>query len=446
MRWLLLKDLQILRRSPLLLGLLVVYPVAIALLIGLALSRGPERPRVAFLNQVPPAQSTIALGSQSIDLSKYAGRLFDSVTPVRVATREQALAKVRSGDALAALILPPDITQKLATGLESADVEVIYNGDALKQSFVASTISAKLAEANAALSSKLSQIATQEIDLLLNGGQLSLLGQNVDILGLKSTQAIVNATIPTLPAGSPQRSGLDRVGRFAGLAVANLGLSKQVLTTISQPINVRSTLLKGRRTPLDAFAVAVAVAVSLMFVCVLLAAGLLALEREENAFARLVRGGLISREGLLGEKVALSAACAFLVTLIMLMGIGAFVGLDWSRFPRWLAALAVAGLAFGALGVAIGALAREVRAASLLAFLLTLPLAFLALVPAGAVAQPLYEVIRVVSALLPFKAALQALDNAINGSQPGLGISLLHLALLTVAFGGLARLGLRRFA
>lgn len=37
MRWLLIKDLQILRRSPLLVALLVVYPVVIALMIGLAL-------------------------------------------------------------------------------------------------------------------------------------------------------------------------------------------------------------------------------------------------------------------------------------------------------------------------------------------------------------------------------------------------------------------------
>ena len=35
MRWLLVKDLQILKRSPLLVGLLVVYPIAIALMIGL---------------------------------------------------------------------------------------------------------------------------------------------------------------------------------------------------------------------------------------------------------------------------------------------------------------------------------------------------------------------------------------------------------------------------
>ena len=40
-----------------------------------------------------------------------------------------------------------------------------------------------------------------------------------------------------------------------------------------------------------------------------------------------------------------------------------------------------AALAFAALGLAIGALAREVRAASLMAFMIALPLAFLALVP-----------------------------------------------------------------
>ena len=41
MRWLLRKDLLILGRSRLLLVLLVVYPLVIAVLIGLALSRGP---------------------------------------------------------------------------------------------------------------------------------------------------------------------------------------------------------------------------------------------------------------------------------------------------------------------------------------------------------------------------------------------------------------------
>ena len=59
-----------------------------------------------------------------------------------------------------------------------------------------------------------------------------------------------------------------------------------------------------------------------------------------------------------------------------------FVHLEWSRFPLWVAALVFGGLAFGALGVAIGGLAREVSVASLMAFLVSLPIAFIALVPA----------------------------------------------------------------
>jgi ABC-2 type transport system permease protein len=445
MRWLLIKDLQILRRSPLLVGLLVIYPIVVALLIGLALSRGPEKPRVAFLNLVPPNQNIIQLGNQRIDAAKYASQLFQSITPLRVQTREQALAKVRSGDALAALIVPADITQKLASGLESADVEVVYNGDALKQSFVQSTIASKLAQANGALAEKLKEIAGTYVDLLLTGGRIELIRGSFNVLGLRSTKTILDAVIRQLPRGSPIRPALAPVDRFASLAVENLALSKQVLGTLANPIHVKQTLLKGRRTPLDAFAIAIAVTVSLMFVCVLLAAGMLALEREENTFTRLARG-LVSPETLLAEKGLLSAGCACIVSLAMLLGLGAFVHLDWSRFALWLAALAGGGLAFAALGIAIGSLAREVRAASLLAFLLSLPLTFLALVPSGAVSSDLYDVIKVISAIFPFKPALEAIDAALNDSQPGLGEALAHLAALIAAFAVAARAGMRRFA
>jgi ABC-2 type transport system permease protein len=445
MRWLLVKDLQILRRSPLLVGLLVVYPIAIALLIGFALSRGPDKPRVAFANLIPSDQRTFTLGGQSLDTDQYQRILFKSIQPIPAATRAQAIDKVRSGAALAALIIPADLTQRLASGLQSADVEIIYNGDALKQSFVQSTIAAKLAEANAALADRLKQIAAQEVDLLLKGGDLTVVGQTFHVLGLQAGKRILDTVMAKLPRNSPQRAALAPLDRFAGLAVDNLGMSKQVLSTVAEPIHVRSTLISGRRTPLDAFAVAIAVTVSLMFVAVLLGAGTLALEREENTFARLVRG-LVSYEGLLAEKALLAAACGFVVAMLMLCGVGAFVALDWGRAGQWLAAVAGGALAFGALGVAIGGLAREVRAASLLAFLLTLPIAFLALVPSGAVTGALYDLIRVVSAVLPFKAALEAIDAALNGSQPGLGESLLHLLAVAVGFAVLARLALRRFA
>jgi ABC-2 type transport system permease protein len=147
---------------------------------------------------------------------------------------------------------------------------------------------------------------------------------------------------------------------------------------------------------------------------------------------------------LLAEKALLAAGCAFVVAFVMLLGVSAFVSLDLSRIGEWVLALAFGALGFAALGVAIGALAREVRAASLLAFLLSLPLAFLALVPSGSVAGGLYSVIGAVSFVFPYKAALQALDAAVNGASPAIAGSIVHLVGLTLLFGALARLGLRR--
>ena len=451
MRWLLVKDLQILRRSPLLVGLLIVYPILVALLIGVALSRGPDKPKVAFVNEVPRDANTFNIGSESFDASTYANELFKSIQPVRVKSRREALEKVRSGDVLGALIIPEDITERLegAVNLSGSGqrpfVEVIYNvEDPVKARFVESTIKSRLGDANNALSQKLTEVSASYLKILLDGGNFSILGRTFDVLGLRRTRQVLEQTIRQLPANSPDRRALQRVSQFAQLAIDNLDLSDEVLSTVGSPIEVKRTVLRGSPTPLDSFAVAISVTVSLMFVTVLLAGGMLALEREENAFTRLVRG-LVSRLGLLVEKIGLAAACSFVVALLMLCGIGIFVSLDWGRFPLWVVALAAGAVAFGALGVAIGGLAREVRAASLLAFLLSLPLAFLALVPSGAVAGGLYDAIRVVSALFPFKPALQALNAALNEADPGILLPLLHLAALTLAFTALGRLGLRRY-
>jgi ABC-2 type transport system permease protein len=441
MRWLLGKDLKILGRSRLLVAVLVIYPVAIALLIGLAISRSPSKPRVAIVDETPPGQ-TIQVGSQRVAVSQYAQQLFSQIEPVPVASRAQAVAKVKRGDVLAAVVIPRNIAARLSSNVVPAHLEVIYNGDALEQSLVQSTINSALAQANLGFSEQIQQAAAEAIDRLLEGGNLGVLGGPRNLIGLSQIPAGLNRIIARQPPGA-DRAELERISQFAQFGAQNLLLSKNVLSTVSQPIRVQSTLLHGRRTPLNTFAVVVAVTVSLMFISVLLAAGGVALEREEHALVRLVRG-LISRERLLVEKGLLSAGCSFVVAFAMLAGVSAFVALDWSRVGQWIAALAFGAVAFGALGVAIGALAREVRAASLLAFLLSLPLAFLALVPAGSVAAGVNDAIDAVSFVFPFKASLQALDAAVNGASPSIGSSLIHLAALTLLFGAVARVGLRR--
>jgi hypothetical protein len=449
-RWLFLKDLQILRRSPLLVGILIAYPIVLALMIGFALSSPPGKPKVAFYSEVARGGGRISFGNQQINISRYAGQLFQSIEPIRVHSREEAIAKVKGGQALAALIIPSDLVSQIqslvTTGVGNPTVELVLNSrDPLDRQFVQQAISSRLNQVEQAVSKQVLRVAINDLHQVLNGGTINLAGENFQLLGLRDSRAIVKGAIAALPPGSPLRPALQHVVGFADLAIAGLGFASPVLGSIGTPLTVDQTQLSGSTTPTTSYAVTIAVVLTLMLLTLLLAAGLLALERSENAYTRLVRG-LISPGGLLSEKIAVSAACAATVTLVMAAIVSIFVPLDWSRFELWLLALAVGGIAFGALGVAIGGLAREVSVASLMALLLSLPIAFVALVPASAVSGTVKTLLDVIAFIFPFKAALEAASNAFTGSAPGIAGPLLHLAVLAVVFGGLARLTVRRLA
>jgi len=452
MRWLLLKDLQILRRSPLLVALLLAYGGLVGALLGFAVQRDDTKPKVAFLNEVPPSANALQIGTQTIDASKYANRLFESVDPIRVKTRQEAIDQVKSGNAIAALIIPSDLTHRLQSvvGLAGSGppptVEVLYNEEnPLKTQAVESRIKARLADANKAISQKLTEISAGYLGILLHGGSFSLLGQHFSILGLQRTHDVIQQTLRRLPHDAPQRADLEQVANFAQLAINNLDLSKPVLASISEPLHVKQTVVTGKHVSANAFYIALAAAVTLMIIGLFLGGGMLALEREEHAFGRLVRGP-VSRWELLVEKVALGAIAALSATVVELAVIALFDSLRWERAAGWLLALLVGGIAFGAVGTAFGALTRDVRATTLLAILVALPFAFLALIPSGVVAPWVYDLVRIASALFPFKPALDAVNAGLNAADPGLAKPLAHLAVLAVAYTAIARAGLRRFA
>lgn len=451
MRWLLIKDLQLLRRSPLVTALLILYPIVLAVLIGLAISRSPEKPRVAFLNQIPQGTGLSLGETGGFSQEEARRRLCAKVECVPVSSRADVEQKVKDGDVLGGLILPADFLSKLQAELstnasEPARVQVLVNeDDPLKAQVVDDRINSLLSQANQLLSQKISDVAVNYEKILANGGefQIPFLNQTVQVLGLERSEQILRQVERTLPPA--QRAQVAQVSDFARLARTNLALANQLLSSIRQPIGVDKEVISGSIPPLDTFAVAVAAAVTLLFVTVLLVSGSLALEREENTFTRLTRG-LVSQEGLLVEKALLGTGAALVVTLLLLLAITPFESIGWSRIYLIVPAILLAGAASSALGLAIGGAAREVRASALLAFALALPVAFVSLVPSGTVSKGLLDVIHVIAGAFPFRPALQALEGALSASGPDVGLPFLHLALLTAAYLVLARLALRRFA
>jgi ABC-2 type transport system permease protein len=447
MRWLLLKDLQILRRSPLQAVLLIAYPVLIALLIGFAISRDPGKPKVAFLNEIPPG-ARVAAGNGKLPAVGVNERICRRVDCIEVSNRDEAEEKVRDGDVLAALILPADLIDRLNSlatlNPEKPEVDVIVNEeDPVKARLVDDRITTLLAEANLFIARQIAAEGSRYLELVVDGGDFDVLGTPVEILGLRNAAAILRSLRPAVSAA--ERGELDRAIRFATLARDNLDVAGPLIDRLAQPIAVEKQSVSAPTAPLDTFAVAVAATLVLTFVTLLLVAGSLALEREEGTYVRLT-GGLVSRWALLVEKVGLGVVIGLVVTLLMLAGVELFVGLEWQRFGLWLAAIVAGGAGLAAAGAALGATARDVRAVSLLAFMVSLPIALLSLVPSGAVGATAYDGIRVITALFPFKPALQAMTAALDSAGPGIGRPLLHLAILTIVYGAIARFALRRFS
>src|SRR4051794_16680310 len=163
MRWLFVKDLQIMRRSPLLTALLVIYPIVIAVLIGFALSRGPSTPRVAFLNEIPEGTPLTIAGKQ-LDITGARGELCSRIDCIDVSSEDQARQMVESGDVPAPLLRRkgsiPDLKSRARLTPSRPTGGVLDNEEGLvKASLVDDRINTPTNQANLKLSKKVTRLA-----------------------------------------------------------------------------------------------------------------------------------------------------------------------------------------------------------------------------------------------------------------------------------------------
>ena len=247
LRPLLLKDLAILRRSPLLVGILVIYPVALALMIGLALSSPPARPRVAVYTGVPAGRGSVVVGGQRVDIGAYTRELSASITPIDVSSAAAAVAAVRSGRAEAAIIIPADIVSQvknlITQGVGTPSVQLVLNDrNPIEREVVNAQIQTRIDQVQSAISRALLATAVGDLHTLVAGGKLSFAGANVSVLGLKNTRTIIQGAIPLIRRaglGASLAPALDQVVDFATIAVEGVSFASPVLGQIQSPLTVQ---------------------------------------------------------------------------------------------------------------------------------------------------------------------------------------------------------------
>jgi ABC-2 type transport system permease protein len=430
------KDLLVLRRSPVLLGTLVAYPLVIALLVGLVAGYANSKPRVALVDEAG-LPHTIRLAGQTFNVDETIRRVSDNVKLVRL-SREEAERELRNGEVVATLTIPPDFLSDLRGMLRRPKLQVQTSTGTLG-SRVNQQIQALVYSLNRQLQQAFIRTNLGYVDALKHGATITFLGREIQILGLGQAARLLERLPP-----SDER---DRVLDFVHDAHLALDETDAAMRATANPIELVQVPEHGRTWALSAQVQSYALAVTIAFLTLLLAASALAAERDENVIGRLARG-LVGFGQLVWAKVALAATVALalgagiaLVFGIVIEAAGIEGGEPWERLPLLLVGVALAGASLGALGALIGGLAREARTASLVALLVVLPIVFVGLVPKEFVPAAAW-----ISEAFPFTHAARFFSAALFDASPWVkvGREALWLIGLGAVYGLLARTAARR--
>jgi hypothetical protein len=430
------KDLRVLGRSPLLLGTLVAYPLLIALLVGLVAGYATAKPRVGFVDE-DGLPETVELAGREFDVAGTIELVAEEIVLLPLSPAE-ARRQLESGRVVAVVTVPPGFVADLRsmTRTPALRLETTRGGLAPR---VTQQMQALVFQLNRELQDAYVEGNLELVDLIRTGGEIGLLGQRFDVLGLERAEEML--------AGLPPRPEIEEIRTFVRTAELALGQTEEALRVTANPIGLEQAPERGRTWALSAQVQAYGIAVTITFLALLLAAGALAAERDENTIGRLVRG-LVGLGHLVVAKVALAAIVALCLGLAIALVFGAAVALGdvpggqpWGRLPLLAAGLVLAGAAVGAVGALVGGLAREARTASLVAVMVVLPIVFVGLVPREVVPAAGW-----VSDALPFVHAVRLFASSLYDADPWrtVAVEAAWLAAIAVVAGLLARRAARR--
>jgi hypothetical protein len=440
---LLRKDARVLARSRALVAACVVYPLFMALLVGLVVRYAGDQPRVALVDN-DDLPEELVVGGQRFDVEEVI-RDVEGYSELVPLSEDEAERELDAGRVVAVVVVPPGFAARLRSMAESPKLVLKTTRGGLAGRVEQQT-QALVYNLNRRLQGAYIEANLEYVEILREGGSATALGNEFDVMGLEEAGRVL-ADIERTTDDPEVAAKAKDLGEFVREARVALALSDDSLRATANPIELE-TDAEGRRWPLSAQVQSNALAVALAFLCILVAAAAIASEREENTIARLARG-LVRLGELVAEKIALVAAIAVALGLALAVSFAVAVELveapgaaAWARLPLLAFALALAGAAFGAVGVLVGVLARDARTGSLVAILVALPFVLLGLVPESAVAATGW-----LSQAFPFVHAVRISDAALYDGDPWgpLAREAAWLLALTGAYAAAARTGMRRF-
>ena len=430
------KDLRLLRRSPVLLTTLIAYPLVITLLVGLVAGYSNSKPRVALVDEAG-LPDTITLAGETFDVDATIRQVSKNVKLVRL-PRSEAERELRNGEVVAVITVPDNFLSDLRGMLRSPELRV-QTGPGTLASRVRQQIQALVYSLNRQLQRAFIKTNLEYVDALKHGATISFLGREIEILGLERSAELLAELPPSVRR--------DRILDFVRDARLALDETDAAMRATANPIELVEVSQRGRTWVLSAQVQAYTLALTIAFLTLILAAGALAAERDENVIGRLARG-LVGFGQLVASKLVLAAVVALALGAVIAVAFGVIIeaggiegGEPWDRLPLLLVGVALAGASLGALGALLGGLAREARTASLVAVLVVLPIVFLGLVPGEIVPVAAW-----ISKAFPFVHAVELFGAALFDASPWaeVGREALWLVGLLLGFGLLARLAARR--
>lgn len=410
---LLRKDLRLLVRSPLLLVVLVGYPLLVSLLVAAALQSEDRPPTLAVVVLDTPGR-TIQVGDRRLGVDDYIDRLDDEVE-VRRLGPEAAERELAAGRVAAILTVPAGFIRDLQSGVRQPTLRLVTSARSpIEGEAITRRLEAAVFRFNQGLATGYVRQVVALADFITNGGSIGVFGREGDVIGLRASRVLIADAQRRLRADGrgTLADRLDPLLVFIDETQANLDLVRPAATAISSPIRLDTGEGAQGREPLSAFGVAAALLVSIALAAGLLAASGIAAEREEGTLVRL-RRGLAPAWVVVLVKVLVAALVALLIGLVLLGAVAVLTDLEVGRWARWLPVLLSAGAAFGAFGALVGAAARETRTALLATLMLSLPLLFVGLIPG--------RVPDAVASVVPFGPGFDAFRTLLAESEVGAG-------------------------